>query len=294
MTNDQQVLDSEWNPPGGELSLDELFPNPELNPQGTAPVTPVATPQPSAPEYFLKAATGTVYKTLEDAVRGTEEKDRTVERLKAEVAQLKAQHPAPTPQQPQTDFAEQAFDKLAEAATKGDKRAYIQALAEVQIATLQQFAPALTGVYEQQAVTKIESEGAKDFRAWLNGPDYSRTLEQYPRLAEGIQAAKSDPRFAGNLEEFYRLAYNAYVASKASEIATTAARNSAPAPTPTRPTIQASYPTPVTPQGGAPSSHGPMTREQVLSNRAARQEFIKRYTESRGTALDATFGDLGL
>ena len=293
MTDELTNQPSEWNPPDGGLSLDELFPNPENASQTPTPVAQNVTPQAHQPEYFLKASTGTVYNSLEDAVRGTEEKDRTVERLKAELAQLKAQTPQPQ-SQPQADFAETAFDKLATAAQKGDKRAYIQALAEVQMATLQQFAPVLSGVYEQNAVSRIESEGAENFRAWLNSPDYTRTLEQFPRLAEGIQAAKNDPRFAGNLEEFYRLAYGAYVASKAKEISTTAARNSAPAPTQPRPTLQANYPTPVTQSGGPRVSSGPMTREQVLSNRQARQEFIKRYQETRGAALDSSFGELGL
>jgi hypothetical protein len=294
MTDQLHPDDQQWTPPGGELSLDDLFPNPELPPQGGAPVTQVPT-QTGQPEHFLKASTGTVYKTPEDAVRGIEEKDRTIERQKAQLAELQSKLQPQTAQPPQPDFAEQAFDKLASAAQKGDKRAYIQALAEVQMATLSQFAPALTGVYEQQAITSLESE-VKDFRSWLSGPEYSKTLEQFPMLSNAIQTAKSDPRAAGQLNEYYKLAYRAYAGDpeRIHETQTQVAQNSAaPASTPTRPTLQTSTPTPV--GSSLPTNVGaPYTREQIMTDRAKRQEFLKRYQQERGQSLDRTFGELGL
>jgi len=286
--------DATWNPPDNGLTLDDLFPNPELPPQGGAAVTQTPAQQ-TQPEYFLKASTGTVYRTPEDAVRGTEEKDRTIERQKAQLAELQSKLQPQHPQEPQVDFADQAYDKLAAAAQKGDKRAYIAALAEVQMATLSQFAPALTGVYEQQAITSNEAE-VKDFRGWLSGPEYTRTLEQFPALANAISVAKSDPRAAGQLGEFYKLAYRAYAGDpgRINETQTQLARNSAaPAPTPTRPTLQANVPTPVT--GSLPQNIGaPYTREQIMNDRAKRTEFLKRYREERAGAMNTTFGELGL
>lgn len=295
MSNEQVIHpdDQQWNPPGGELTLDDLFPNPEVTPQQSQPVT--QTQPPAAPEYFLKASTGTVYKTPEDAVRGTEEKDRTILAQKAELDRLRNSHAPSTPEPPQADFAETAFDKLAAAAQKGDKRAYIQALAEVQMATLSQFAPALTGVYEQQAISSLESE-VKDFRSWLNSPDYTRTLEQFPQLANAIQVAKSDPRASNQLGEYYKLAYRAYAGDphRINDTQTQMVRDSVPsAPTPTRPTLQSSTPTP-TPSGLPQNVGAPYTREQILSNRATRQEFLKRYAAERNTSLDKSFGELGL
>lgn len=286
--------DGQWTPPGGELSLDDLFPNPEIPQQGNVSGSQPQS-QPAPPEYFLKASTGTVYRTPEDAVRGTEEKDRTIERLKSEKAQLESRLAPSTPQSAQPDFAEDAYDRLAAAAQKGDKKAYIAALADVQMATLSQFAPALTGVYEQQAITSNEAE-VKDFRGWLSGPEYTRTLEQFPALGHAISIAKSDPRQAGQLGEFYRLAYRAYAGDPAriNETQTQIARNSAaPASTPTRPTLQANTPTPVS--GGLPQNIGaPYTREQIMNDRAKRTEFLKRFREERGQSLDRTFGDIGL
>jgi hypothetical protein len=279
-----------WNPPDGGLTLDELFPNPETAPQGQNSNAQVSVQQ-TQPEYFLKTGT-TSYKSLEEAVRGTEEKDRTVERLKAELAQLKQQAPvAPATTLPAEDYRKTMFKRLAEAAQKGDETGYMDVLAEFQSATLAQFAPALTGVYEEQAINKVESE-AKDFRQWLHSPDYTRTLEQFPRLADAIRASKSDPRLAGQLEEFYRLAYRAYAAEHVNELQAQAARSSAPAPTPTRPTLQSGTPTPI--PNNLPTNNGTFSREQILTNRAARQEFLKQFRERQGAALDTRFGDVGL
>lgn len=286
--------DTQWNPPDGGLTLDDLFPNPELTPQGAAPVVQ-QTPQAPPVEPFLKTST-TTYKTLEEAVRGTEEKDRTVERLKTELAQLKQTHQAtPTQSAPAEDYRKVMFRRLAKAAQDGNEAEYMDALAEFQTSVLSQFAPALTGVYEQQAISAVESE-VKDFRSWLNGPEYTRTLEQFPVLANAIQIAKSDPRAAHQLNEFYKLAYRAYAGdpARANETSTAVARSSvAPAPTPTRPTLQANTPTPVI--SGLPQNIGaPYTREQIMNNRALRTEFLKRFTAERSQALEKTFGELGL
>lgn len=299
MSDTAQVIpndDGQWTPPGGDLTLDDLFPNPELPPQGGATGTHQQAPQAPANEYFLKASTGTVYKTPEDAVRGTEEKDRTIERQKQELAQLRASHPQPSVTQPPVeDYRKATFKKLAEAAQKGDELAYMDTLAEFQTQVLSQFAPALTGVYEQQAISAVESE-VKDFRGWLSGGEYTRTLEQFPALANAIQIAKSDPRAAHQLNEFYKLAYRAYAGdpSRINETQTQLARNSAvPASQPTRPTLQSNTPTPVT--GGLPQNIGaPYTREQIMNDRAKRTEFLKRFREERSQSLDRTFGELGL
>jgi hypothetical protein len=287
---------ADWNPPDNGLTLDELFPNPELASQGPASGTQDA-PQ-THEEYFLKAGTGTVYKTVEDAVRGTEEKDRTIERMKSELEQLKRQQPQASqttaPPQNPTAYKKAVFKRLAEAAQAGNEEAYVDTLAEIQMATLSQFAPALTGVYEQQAIQSVSTE-AKDFGSWLHGPEYSRTLEQFPALANAIQTAKSDPRAAGQLTEFYRLAYRAYAGDPAriNQVVTDVARTSAaPAVTPPRPTLQSSTPTPV--PTNLPQRSPQLTREQILSDRNARTEFLKRFREERGAAMEARFGDIGL
>src|SRR5215472_10615200 len=78
--------------PGLDMLLDDIFPNPELVPQSivttqtapqsqpqpgtvsSSPAEPQATTppaQPSTPSFFLQTQTGTVYKTAQDAIRGT-------------------------------------------------------------------------------------------------------------------------------------------------------------------------------------------------------------------------------
>lgn len=284
---------NDWQPPAGEFLLDDLFRNPELAPQAGDTVT-LNPPQANQPEYFLKTGT-TSYKTLEEAVRGTEEKDRTVERLKQELANLKSQQPT----QPQTttpsaeDYRKSTFKRLAEAANKGDEIAYMDTLAEFQTQILSQFAPALTSVYEQQAISAVESE-VKDFRSWLSGPEFSRTMEQFPALAQAIQVAKSDPRAAHQLNEFYKLAYRAYAGDpvRINEIQTQIARTSVAPAVQSRPTVSAGTPTPNT--NGAPALRGTYTREQVLSDRNARAQFLKEYRERNSQAMDTAFGDIGL
>ena len=293
MADQSTMLNDGWNPPDEGLTLDELFPNPELQPQAATSNAQPQTPQAPANEYFLKADTGTVYKTHEEAVRGTAEKDRTIERMKAELAQLKVQQPVATPQgAPAEDYRKQMFKRLAESAQKGDEIAYMDALAEFQGAVLSQFAPALTGVYEEQAIAKVETE-AKDFRQWLHGPAFTETMEKFPLLAQAIRAAKSDPRQAGQLEEFYRLAHRAYAAEHVNDAVVQAARSGTNAqPIQARPTLQAGTPTPA--QSRIPTNNGTFSREQVLNNREARAEFLKRFREERSGAMNAQFGDLGL
>src|SRR6266478_3871382 len=85
---------STWNPPGGDADFDAFFSGvgkqgeevadsnaiPPVEPT-TEPTEPAAqaAPEPTkAPEFVLKTATGTVYKSPEDAVRGIEQKDQLI------------------------------------------------------------------------------------------------------------------------------------------------------------------------------------------------------------------------
>ena len=83
-------------------------------PQATDPIAPAIDPAtgqpvpeaPAAPMFQLPS--GTVYNSVEDMVRGATEKDFTIERLKAENAQLKT-----VQSQPQQQAMPQAGDALA-------------------------------------------------------------------------------------------------------------------------------------------------------------------------------------
>jgi ribosomal protein L29 len=295
-TSPEQVLDANvWNPPGGELSLDELFPNPELTPQAPPQIQAPAPQAPPPEEFFLKAGTGTVYRTKEDAVRGTEEKDRTIERLKNELAQLKAQTATTQPEQPAShrEFAKQFFARLSKAASEGDAEAYANTLAEFQLAVLEPYRPLMSNVAKENAIRANEAE-VKDIRTFIGSPAYRETLERFPTLKQAIEAAETYPQLAHQLPEFYRLAHESYVARKAVEtnqaLSTQQFQQQHTAQTPLRPTLTSSTPTPVPSQSALPS----MTREQMLADPKARAEWLKRFREERAGLLNTDFGSIGL
>jgi len=84
----------------------------QLEPEGIQPEAPVQD------QWFLKAETGTVYKTAEAAAAGIAEKDRFIERLLSERQQWQSQQP-PAPQtSPQDAYA----SKLTETAARIEQR----------------------------------------------------------------------------------------------------------------------------------------------------------------------------
>ena len=278
-----------WDPPAGDLNLDDLFPNPELAEQQPAPAT--QPPPPAAPEYFLKASTGTVYKSHEDAVRGTEEKDRTIERLKGQIA-ANPQPTPPPPGQPDSDaFAKDIFKRLSDAASSGNEKAYLQTLAEFQMSQLAPFAPLLTEVAKEKAIRAMEPE-AQDFRKFVGSAEYERTLEQFPLLKDAIRVAEQDPYRSGQLPEFYRLVYRSYTGEHAGERQAREIATNVPAPPPSRPTLTSS--TPTLPATGIPAQSLRMTRDQVLQDRNARKEFLKRFEAENSGALNTSWSQVGL
>ena len=73
--------------PGGDYSLDDIFGDNSSTPTTDVP-TPTETPAPLATtpaEPVIKTKTGTVYKTLGDAVEGIEHKDALIAQLRDQV-----------------------------------------------------------------------------------------------------------------------------------------------------------------------------------------------------------------
>lgn len=289
--NPGQVQDaSSWNPPSGEMSLDDLFQNPELVAQQPAPVQPPVQPAPV--EDFLKASTGTVYRSREEAIRGTEEKDRTIERLKAQIQQQSQPAPSATqPSQTEDEYAKGIFKRFSDAASANDHQAYLRTLAEFQMSQLAPFAGLLSEVAKEKAIRAMEPE-AQDFRQFVGSSEYTRTLEQFPTLKDAIRNAEANPQMAGQLGEFYKLAYRSYKAEHAGEAAAQQIVQQVPAPTPARPTLSPS--TPSLPPTGVPQRSAQMSRDQVLGDRNARREFLKRYESENGGALQTQWSSVGL
>lgn len=240
-----------WNPPDNGFSLDDLFPvdaAPQASSQPQQPVEaepqtpaqPVVAPQ----EPFIRTQTGTVYRTLEDAVKGTEEKDRIIAQFRQQVQSLQGIDPIKTPLQPVSgDPREASFKRLVDAATKGDAAGYINEITDIQNRNLSQYAPLLAEVARERAVRSLET-ATPAIRQFLQSPSYTETLQAFPRLAQAIQASEADPGMADQLGELYQIAATAAQGRRVPELVRTAATQPVAQTLNPRPTLQPSTPTP--------------------------------------------------
>jgi len=266
--------------PGGDLNLDDLFPNPETRLQAQPPQAP-AVPQapPAPPQTFLKTATGTVYNSAEDAIRGIEEKDRVIAQLRA--AEAARQGVDPLKRQPEPENPKKAlFQRLAKAAETGDYDAYIGTLAEVTQQTLAPYAPYIAEVGREKILraSAVENPALRDF---VGSAEYQAVLERRPLLAQAIQAAENNPDAVGQLQEFYQLAYSDAFSRRAPQVLTAPA-----APNP-RPTLTQTTPTPQ-----APLANGGYVSEAQLYSREGRKQIIEN-ARARGMA-DMDWTKVGL
>lgn len=270
-TSASQTLGWFQDAPGGDLNLDDLFPNPELAaPQAPLQVTPPQVPQSpqAAPQPFIKTATGTVYNTVEDAVKGTEEKDRIIAELRAQRAAESGQDPlrrqaAQTPSQPpQADYDSQIFKRYEEAATKRDAKAYLDAQRQLILDTLAPYAPMIAEAGREKAIRTIASNNPH-IREFVGSSEYLAVLAERPLLADAIRNAESNPQAVGQLNEFYSIAYDTAVARRVPQIAQAAAQHAAQQPPQSRPTLTPSTlpPAPYAPAAGGISDSNLGTRE---------------------------------
>jgi len=236
-----------------DMLLDDLFPNPEV-PSNAATTQPAGTPQaqpavstaPSAQpttapqpvtttttpseDFFFRTSTGTVYKTREDALRGTEQKDRLIEKLRQDYIREKGIDPITgkpasisvvtnQPQQAtQQSYAQsdQFFDDLYRAVEKGDKSAYrttlgkfVSEIAEYRMQQiLQPLQPLVSEFSRTSATSQVQREIA-NFAQFAQTPEYQQVLTEFPDLKLAIDAAEQNPSYAAKLPEYYKLAYRA-------------------------------------------------------------------------------------
>lgn len=267
--------------PGGDLNLDDLFPNPETRLQNapSATVVPPQAPPQTPPAPFLKTATGTVYNSVEDAIRGTEEKDRIIAQLRAtKAAELGAD---PLKRQPEPEDPKKVlFQRLAKAAQEGDYSTYVDTLSQVTQQTLAPYAPYIAEVGREKVIrtAAIENPALREF---VGGAEYQAVMERRPRLAEAIRNAEMNPDYVGQLEEFYSLAYSDAVSHRAPAVVV------APATPNPRPTLSQTTPTPQPPLPG-----GGYINEQQLYSREGRKAILEN-GRARGL-VDADWGKVGL
>ena len=260
--------------PGGDQLWADLFPT-EGSTSTPAPVTPTAVepaaPQSTAPVFQIKTSTGTVYNTPEDAVKGIEQKDQLLAKLRQEVIDAKGIDPLtgrevvkPTPQgtSPRKAYladARQYLTDLADAANASKPEPYRDAQANLMREVVREevgsILPLLQDVARERAVVKV-SGAYTDFPTFRKSELYTKALEALPSLKEAIDFAEANPVGGLRLDELYR---TAYLAARGLSTNSTAS----PAPTgagapqvggttstptaPARPTLTSQTPTPTGP-----------------------------------------------
>ena len=177
-----------------------------------------APPQPPAhSDYFLKADTGTVYKTAEEAAKGVAEKDRMIATQKQQLEQLTRVAQAALGGQPQPSAAQQqaALYKALETSVQQGDMTFDQAVRALAEQTsqeqyqkqMQPLQPLIRHANRTQALEIASQQFDPNIRSFYGGTSYQKVLETNSVLRDGINQAEADPRYAGALPELYRMAF---------------------------------------------------------------------------------------
>lgn len=279
--------------PEADLSFDDIFGSPQEGlvvtpPQTTAPtegeVQPQAPVAPQAPvtqpSFDFKTKTGTVYKSVEDAIRGTEEKDTLIETLRQEaiartgidpVTRKPAGHQSEAPRNYLSDPSQFTKD-LRKAVESNDDMAYAQANMKLLADFLQPIEPLITSYAQQKAIESV-SKDISEFQAFRNSADFSKVLETNGALRQAITVAESDVRLSNQLPELYKLTYWASQGLKTPDLIKAAQAQAAAAPP------QAPVRTPMQGSTLAPESRG---AAPTVSTTEGRKAIIEQFEKSGG------------
>jgi hypothetical protein len=234
--------------PGGDTNLDDIFVNPEVNTGEGTSTEEQQTGTPSEP--FLKTATGTVYKTADDAVKGIEHKDAYIADLRRKLAEAEQAKPTQKTETAPTDESYTAnpdkyFKDMSSAKTREEALGIQRKFIEEQLSP---YAPVIAGMAKSRAVEDL-SRDIPTIRDFIGSEDYNTTLDKYPLLKQSIQMAEGNPQLAGNLAQLYRMAFTSSAGENLSR-AVPATREVVEA----RPTVSSTTtPPPATSRGPAPS-----------------------------------------
>jgi hypothetical protein len=269
--------------PSGDLSLDDIFGESSSAQTTVEPVTnepqPTQTTTTQVAEPVIKTKTGTVYKSIEDAVEGIEHKDALIAQLRDQVKRETGSDPLtrrPEPTQPNgpknyMDDQEQYFNDLSSAVEKQDRSAYMQTQRKLIWDSLGPLAPTITSLAKANA-ERVVSDELPEFREYVLSDDY-RNLEQYsPLLADAIRTAEANPQAGNQLPELYRIAYLSSQGRKVPELLQSVRSDTST--TQSRPTVHSTQvsPPPVT---GVPQA------QPSLDSKEGRAAIIKQM-EDRG------------
>jgi hypothetical protein len=283
--------------PGGDISFDELFspeqtltnPQPQVaDPENDPPKTqPQAAPAP--PESFeLKTSTGSVYKSKEDAIKGIEEKDTLLEKLRQEYILKMGVDPITHKPvnfgagrgEPQAD-ANYLQDKrkyvkdLEDAVKRNDPEAYANAQIKLLTDTFAPLGPVINDLARERAVQSVSADVA-EFAQFRKGDDYKKVLEINKTLGSAIEAAENNYTMHNQLPELYRIAYFVSQGQRVPDLIKQATQATALAAQPTQPT----RPSTMTPSAMTPPNVSNQPTD--LSTREGRQQYIKQFKDSGG------------
>jgi len=276
--NVEQAGDWFSDAPGGDLSLADIFgPNPDAVPPDNAaaqaqlqPEPEQAPQQPPQEEFFLRGKRS-VYKTLDEAVKGIDEKDELIERLRTEYQRVTGRDPITgryvarepdTPRAPATSGVEDDYlsnpakflEDLNQAYISQDGRKYYETHAKFVLSMLRPYLPVVQTAARTTALTQVK-ERVKDeqFDKFLR-EELPQVLQENETLATLIQAAESNPALAQHLPNLYETAYYFARGRKLPELVKSAAQPVQQPVQPPRPTLRPGTmpPPPPTTAGGKP------------------------------------------
>jgi hypothetical protein len=280
---------------GADLSFDDLFGAPDnslgsntqtpAQPTGEVPPVEAAPQAPVTPSPVIKTSTGTVYNSIEDAIKGIEVKDALLEELRKDaiartgidpVTKRSVSQPAAQPQADKsyaTDFKAYTAE-LRKAAEAGDDEGYARAQAKFIQDLLAPIAPTIQTVARAQAIDQVVGEGLSDFTAVRNSPAFNAALDKMPILKDAIQRAEGDINAAATLPELYRIAYYTTQGMRVPQIVQQAQAAQPQTPAPAQPTRVPVSGSPLAPPTAVNrSSFSPSTAE-------GRRELIKQMEQN--------------
>lgn len=247
------VPTTSWNPPTGDDDFDSLFQRPGIDGESITnsnvisaePTTPPVEPAPQAPapapepaKFELKTSTGTVYKTIEDTVKGIETKDRTIDQLRSMLAAVTGEDPlsksgikpgqTTAPSKPVSYLQDDVrfAQDLTQAAEVGQKtndwKAYRNTLGQLMYEVVQSavgpYIPVVQKVGRQEALESVARD-IPEFRNFYGTKEYQEVLEKRPKLASYIQTLEGNPTMQEDLAEQFRDVWNEHQVKKLAELA---------------------------------------------------------------------------
>jgi len=256
-------IDPSWGQTAPDVSFEQAFP---AEPQ-PAPAAVPAAPVPSGP--YL----GT-YATREEAERGLQEKDRTIEAQRQREAYFQrvlSAYGLPDPGSlRQTVQGQQPsiLDVFEASVERNDPRLIENAIGALVQQRVNQVLQPMQPLMEHANVTRALEIAATDKKygdpnipAWVRSDNFRQTIQNLPPvMADAIRAAERDPAYNAQLPQLYAMAYKLAAAQPQAPAAArpTPATTATPAPAFSRPPLpQGQRATNAQPMQAVP---GPQTR----------------------------------